>query len=310
MSDLIEAAAALAARCRAEPALSHTSSLLLAHQGTEVAAYDLHGAGLDEPVPNIASITKSLVSTVAGWARHDGLVRLDDTLGDLLGKRVPPERRGATVHHLLTMTSGAAGDDDTFGRLMRLPRGWADELLLSPQAHPAGTVFRYDNGAMHLLAVALHEVTGGLDAYARDRALPHSGCADVIWPADPEGVPYGFGGARLSPRALLRFGEAWRTAAAVPEGYRDLAWTAHTPDGAPIHLGYGYLWWVGQQAGVPVHIALGWAGQCVLVAPDAALTVVTTGARDRWRDGLSRQPHHELAPLVAAASGQRGVNSA
>lgn len=303
MSDLIKAAGALAARCRAEPALAHTSSLLVAHRGAEVAAHDLHGIGLDEPVPGIASVTKSLLSTVVGWAWHDGLVRLDDTLGDLLGERVPPARRGATVHHLLTMTSGAAEGLSGIDGFMRLPHGWVNTLLRVPQAAPPGTVFRYDNGAMHLLAAAMDEVTGCLAAYARERALPHAGCADAVWPADPEGVPYGFGGALLSPRALLRFGEAWRTGIAVPAAYRELAWTVYTPDAAPIHRGYGYLWWVGREAGVPVYLAVGWAGQCVLVAPDAGLTVVTTGARDRWQEGLSRPALDELGPLVAAARG-------
>ncbi|BCJ76489.1 hypothetical protein CS0771_60330 [Catellatospora sp. IY07-71] len=162
---------------------------------------------------------------------------------------------------------------------------------------------------MHLLAVAPHEVTGGLDAYARDRALPCAGCADVIWPADPEGVPYGFGGARLSPRALLRFGEAWRTGHAVPRGYREPAWTAHTPAGAPLQRGYGCLRWLGYEVGVPVDIAVGWAGQCVFVAPDAALTVVTTGDRGSWQEVLSRPALDELAPLVTAASGGLTANS-
>ncbi len=188
MSDLIEAAAALAARCRTEPALRHTSSLLVAHQGAEVVACDLHGVGLDEPVPGIASITKSLVSTLAG-------------------------------------------------------------------------------------------------------------CADVIWPADPEGVPYGFGGARLSPRALLRFGEAWRTGAAVPAGYRDLAWTAHTADGAPIHRGYGYLWWIGEEAGIPVHAA----------RVGRAVRARRAGRRaDRGHHRRSRPLAGRSVPDVAARAGTAG----
>ncbi|MDI1461256.1 serine hydrolase domain-containing protein [Catellatospora sp. KI3] len=305
MPELLDAAAALAQRCRTEAALAHTSSLLVAHRGVELAAYDLHADGLDTPVPTIASVTKSLLSTVTGWAWHDGLVRLDDTLGALLGDRVPPARRGATVHQLLSMTSGAAGGMLEIDEIMELPRGWVDELLRFPQTDPPGTVFRYDNGAPHLLAAALHQVTGDLPGYA-GRVLARIGCAGADWPVDPEGVPYGFGDARLSPRALLRFGEAWRTGAAVPPAYRELAWTAHSPGGPPLDRGYGYLWWVAADRPETVHVAAGWAGQCVLVAPALELTVVATGSPDRWREGFSRSVLEELEPLVVAA--RRGAS--
>ncbi|MBV1855225.1 serine hydrolase domain-containing protein [Catellatospora tritici] len=302
MTDLTEAAAALAARCRTEPELAHTSSLLVARHGVEIAAYDLPADGLDTAVPTIASVTKSLLSTVAGWAWHDGLVRLDDTLGDLLGDRVPPARRDATMHHLLSMTSGAAGGMTGIDQIRELPSGWVDELLREPQTAPQGAVCCYDNGAAHLLAAVLHEVTGGLLGYAADRVLARVGCAEMIWPTDPEGVPYGFGDARLPPRALLRFGEAWRTGTAVPAAYRELAWTAHSPSGAPPDRAYGYLWWIADDGGVRTCVAAGWAGQCVLVTPDLALTIVTTGSPDRRREGFSRSALEEMALLVAAAA--------
>jgi hypothetical protein len=63
---------------------------------------------------------------------------------------------------------------------------------------------------------------------------------------------------------------------------------------------------VGTDAGVPTFLAAGWAGQCVLVAPVAGLTVVTTGCPDRWREGFSRAARDGLAPVVAAAGGASG----
>jgi CubicO group peptidase (beta-lactamase class C family) len=306
-SSVAAALADLAARCRREPELAHTGALLAAVDGADVAAHDLHGHGLDTPVPTIASVTKSLLSTVVGWAWHDGLVRLDATLHELLGDRVPPARRDATVAHLLTMTSGAAGGLLEIDEVMTLPRGWVEALLRFPQLDPPGAVYRYDNGAPHLLAAGLQAAVGGdLLAFARDRALPPSGTAGVVWPRDPEGVPYGFGDARLSPRALLAFGEAWRTGVAVPPGWRDLAWHAHAAGGLPEHRPYGYLWWVGADAGVPTYLAAGWAGQCVLVAPSLELTVVATGCPGDWRDGFSRPALAELAAVVGAARSASG----
>jgi CubicO group peptidase (beta-lactamase class C family) len=297
---------ALAIRCRSEPAFAHTCALLAAVDGVEVAAHDLHGHGLDTPAPTIASVTKSLLSTVVGWALSDGLLTRDATLHDLLGDRVPPARRAATVHHLLTMTSGAAGGLPEIDAIMELPHGWVDALVRAPQLDPPGAVFRYDNGAPHLLAAMVRVAVGGdLLGYARERALPPSGCAGVIWPVDPEGVPFGFGEARLTPRELLGFGEAWRTGVAVPEAYRADAWRAHTAGGMPEHRGYGYGWWVGADAGVPSYLAAGWAGQAVLVVPARALTLVTTGCPATWREGFSRAVLPHLADAVSAAEPAR-----
>lgn len=295
MTSVPAALAAVAARCAADPTLAATCTLLAAVDGVEVAAHDLHGhdrggPGLDRPVPTIASVTKSLLSTAVGHAVAAGRLTLDATLGDLLGSRVPPARRPATVHHLLTMTSGAAGGLFEIDEVMALPHGWVDALLAAPQLDPPGTVFRYDNGGYHLLAAAARAAVG-------DDLVTYAGQPGVIWPRDPEGVPYGFGDARLTPRELLAFGEAWRTGTAVPADWRERAWRAWTPGGPPEHRGYGYGWWIGDGT----RLAAGWAGQAVLVVPDRHLTVVATGCPDRWREGFSRAVLPHLDEVVAAA---------
>ncbi|WP_158548149.1 serine hydrolase domain-containing protein [Desertihabitans brevis] len=279
----------VAARCRDEPELAATSTLLAAVGNREVTAVDLHGDGLDTPVPTIASVTKSLLSTVTGWALADGLVDLTTTLHELLGDPVPPPRRPATVHHLLSMTSGADGGLLPIDDVMALPSGWVPALLEFAQLDAPGRRFRYDNGAWHLLAAGLQRAVGGdLLGYAR-RVLEPSGCADVDWPRDLEGVPYGFGDARLSPRQLLAFGRAWADGRAVPDRYRERAWRACSPGGPPEQRPYGYGWWLSpDDAGVRTCLAAGWAGQAVLIAPDHGLVLVATGSPERWRNDASR----------------------
>ena len=296
------AADALARRCEADPSMAHTSSLLVSVDGETVLQRGLGGQELDAPVPTIASITKSLLSTVVGAAVDDGLLRLDQRLEDLLGSRVPRHRRGPTIAHLLTMTSGAAGGVERIDEVMELPSGWVDVLLAEPQVAPPGQVFCYDNGAPHVLAAAVHQAVGGdLLRFARERVLEQCGCSDIEWPTDPEGVPYGFGDASLSPRALLRFGEAWRTGSATSPAFRAAAWTAHCPGGPPENRAYGYLWWVGSDAGVSTFLAAGWAGQAVLIAPELAMTVVATGDPARLHPG-SRAVLGEMHTILAAAA--------
>ena len=69
-------------------------------------------------------------------------MNVDDTLGGLLGSRVPPHRRDITVRHLLTMTGGSAPLEDFRGLE---PANWLDFLLDRPQVAAPGTVFAYDN---------------------------------------------------------------------------------------------------------------------------------------------------------------------
>ncbi|WP_156609584.1 serine hydrolase domain-containing protein [Auraticoccus cholistanensis] len=292
----------VAGRCRTDPALAATCCLLAAVDGVEVAAHDLHGHGLDNPAETIASVTKSLLSSLVGHALDQGALELGTTLGELLGGRVPGPRRSATVHQLLTMTSGAAGGLLEIDAVMELPGGWVEELLAAEQLDEPGTRFRYDNGTWHLLAAGLQQAVGGdLLGWARSGPLAAVGAADVEWPVDPDGVPYGFGDARLSPRALLALGEAWRTGTGVPGWYRERAWRAWTPGGPPEHRGYGYGWWVGADAGEATRLAAGWAGQAVLVAPGPGLCVVATGCPSRWREGSTRPVLAELAEVVAAS---------
>ncbi len=302
-SQVATALAGAGERCLADPALRHTATLLAGLAGEEVAALDLHGHGLDVPVPTIASVTKSVLSTVTGWALEEGLVGLGTTLHELLGDAVPPSRRPATVHHALTMTSGAAGGLLAIDDVMELAGGWVDELLQAEQLDVPGSRFRYDNGVAHLLAAGLQRAVGGdLLGYARP-VLAATGCADIDWPRDPDGVPYGFGDARLTPRQLLSFGQAWLGGSAVPGWYRELAWTPHTAGGSPEHRAYGYCWWIGETAGLPSHLAAGWAGQAVLVVPALRLTLVATGCPDGWREGSSRSALAELEAVVGAVVG-------
>jgi CubicO group peptidase (beta-lactamase class C family) len=186
----------------------HVTNLVVLAHGSLVAAHALRDRRVDAPA-EVFSVTKSVLGTVTLLAVQEGRLTLDTTLGELLGERVPVERRVARVRDLLSMTGGArCGGLEDIDRVMELPGGWVDALLAEPQEHPPGKVFRYDNGATHLLSAGLREVVGDLVEYAAGRVFAEAGIEAFEWPADPDGVRWGMGGfgcpQRIWPRWARR----------------------------------------------------------------------------------------------------------
>jgi CubicO group peptidase (beta-lactamase class C family) len=267
-----------------EPSFGHVGHLVVVRDGATVA-HRLGARPLDEPA-DVFSVTKSVLATVTLLAVRGGVVSLDATLGELLGGRVPPPRRDATVRHLLSMTGGAhCGGLEDIDQVMEQPGSWVDTLLAVPGRYPPGEVFCYDNGASHLLAAALHAAAGDVAELAAAEVFGPLGITAWRWPRDPDGVPWGFGGLCLSALDLARLGEAWRTDALGLGRLLAHATTAQSAGGPPENRPYGWLFWTLEVAGLPAYMAAGWAGQYVLVVPDRALTVVVTGDPERLRPG-------------------------
>lgn len=271
---------------------AHTAGFVVVRDGETIAAHGL-GRPLDHPT-DVYSVTKSVLSTVAARAVRDDALSLDDTLGELLGDRVRPDRAAATVRHLLEMTGGAYAADPILDidEIQASPAGWVDQLLARPPGTPPGTVFSYDNGSAHELSAALAARIGPVDAYAGRHVLGPLGIDRWHWPRDPEGVAWGYGGLELSALDLARLGEAWRTDELGLGPLLTEATTARNPGGPPEDRPYGRLFWVDEVAGRAAFFAGGYAGQHVLVIPDLGLTLVTTGEESRllpdwkWRPGL------------------------
>jgi CubicO group peptidase (beta-lactamase class C family) len=290
---------------RSTPRYAHTSHLRVQVGGAVV--FDEHYRG--PAVADVFSVTKTVLATVAGIAARQGrLPDLDEPLDAVLpGLRDTPSR-GQTWRHLLTMTRGAAvhGPWD-IDEVTALPGGQVARVASAPQEEPPGRAFRYDNGAAHLLSAGLSEVLGRPVAdYAAEELFGPLGITDQVWPADPDGVTYGFAHLRLAAADLGRLGELWRVRGRplTDSGFAAEMFRAHTAGGPPEGLAYGFLTWIGDG----LVMAAGWAGQHVLVLPDAV--VVTTGdprfeigppPRDQlppdWRPALDLIRQHLLPAL-------------
>jgi len=281
---------------------AHTEHLVVIRRGVPVAEESLGVRRPDEPA-DVFSVTKSVLGTLVLSAVREGRIGLDTTLGEALGDRVPPPRRAVRIRHLLAMTGGAeCGGPEAIDRVTALGGGWVRALLESPQAHPPGTRFQYDNGAAHLLAAAVTEAVGDLRAYAERIVFRPLGIERWHWPVDPDGIAWGFSGLRVSATDLARIGEAWRTDAFALGDLMRRATRPHTGGGAPEMRPYGWTFWTDTIAGHGVYYAAGWSGQVVLVVPDH-LSVVVTG-NPRFLTERSQRPYPVVRELAAAEISQ------
>ena len=129
---------------------------------------------------NVASVTKSVMSTLVGIAVGEGKLRLDQPLAQLLppyAATMTPAVAHATLRQVLTMTAGLAGPFNADDLGFATAPDWVRAILTHP-ARPPGGSFGYSSGGSHLLSAILVTATGQsvLD-YARVKLF------------DPLGIP-------------------------------------------------------------------------------------------------------------------------
>jgi CubicO group peptidase (beta-lactamase class C family) len=245
-----------------------------------------------DTVHDLASITKSVTSTLIGVAIQDGKIAGPDARA--LSFFAPADTRGkdgrnadVTLADLLTMRSGFACDatngEQTLREMMHAP-DWAAFALHLPMRTRPGTRFEYCSPNFHLLSAVISKATLTPAAdYARSALFAPLGIHKFIWPADPQGVTHGWGDLHLRPRDAAKLGLLWLNGGSW-DGKRLVAESWSRTAMAPLtkttshDAGYGYGFWafVGPRAGE--FEALGRGGQRITVAPRLKAVVVLTGS--------------------------------
>jgi len=257
----------------------------------------------------IASVTKSVISTLIGVALEEGHLKgLDQTLGELLPAQRPNMASGVegiTLHQLLTMTAGLPADDHGTPNFPD-EKNWVRGILRqgTDQAPPAQ--FAYSSLDSHLLAAILEQNTGQpLLAYARAKLFDPLGidtrgaaqppftpagrriydAAHFAWAVDPQGINAGYSTIKLTPTDMAKVGRLY-LAGGVWNGRRvvsaDWVHRATSPQ-VPTHGkgpgpsgSYGYQWWITSVQDHQAFAALGFGGQLVEVVPDLKLVVAVS----------------------------------
>ena len=245
----------------------------------------------DGQLHDLASVTTSVTSTLVGIAIEQG--RLAGVSQPLLGAfdQRPIANRDArkeriTLEHLLTMTSGldcVASHEITLFQMMQ-SSDWIQFMLDRPMAAEPGARFEYCSGGMHLLSGVITRATGtnSLD-FARRELFGPLGINEVAWPADPQGIPNGWGDLHLQPRDMAKIGYLWLNGGRwegrqlVPAEWLQAATRVHAHPGFSPGQEYGYALWIYPDRTPSIYEGLGRGGQRISVAPALNLVVVFTG---------------------------------
>lgn len=237
----------------------HSTSLVVLVGGRIVAERYWQGSDADT-ARDIASCQKSLVSTLCGVAREQGLLELDEAVATYLGAGWAEGDEGeVTVRHLLTMTSGL------------------DPRTLRRRARP-GTRWRYNTAAYQKLRLVLEAVAGrGTEDVTRSWLFDKiGGSTDSTWGERRSGA----WGLSMTARDLARFGllvqrrGSWGDEQVAPASWFDEA-LAPSQD---MNTSYGYLWWLlGRPDADDLVAALGAKDQKLYVCPSHDFVVVRQG---------------------------------
>jgi len=240
---------------------------------------------------DVASVTKSVTSTLIGLAIQKGLLRdVHQSLLSLSPNRTvlnPDERKQKiTLENLLTMQAGwDCGFEPKEARLFEMRRSadWLQFMLDLPMVAQPGTRFAYCSGNPHVLSIVLSQVTGtNALEFARRELFEPIGIQDVHWPADPNGNTYGWGDLQLHPRDMAKLGQLfldrgrYGTNQVISESWITNAIYAHVEHTVnKDHYGFG--WWVKGDDYPGMFEAVGRGGQRINVWPAKDMVLVFTG---------------------------------
>lgn len=139
-------------------------SVLVAVDSAVVLANGYGWADAGGNVPNtpatifdVGSVTKPITATLVATLLQEGQLAPDDSLPEFFSD-VPPDKRGITVHHLLTHTAGlgeySGRDAEVIDKVEFLRR-----VLVTPLQSAPGDRYRYSNPGYGLLAAIVERVT-------------------------------------------------------------------------------------------------------------------------------------------------------
>jgi CubicO group peptidase (beta-lactamase class C family) len=262
-------------------------SLLVARDGKVVL--DAYFEPYDGTFPHeLASVTKSVMTTLIGIAVDQGKLQLDQPALSFFPDRaianMDARKEKMTIRDLVSnrngFQSGCLARDEPTLDAMRAEPDWVQAALDRKMVRDPGTAFCYDSPGMHLLSAILQEATGmtALE-FAQENLFGPLGITDVIWDDDPQGYTRGWGDLHLKPRDAAKLGYLWLNDGmwdgkqVVSPAWVQDAVTRHSKTGAGKD-DYGYGWWISEQE----YIASGRGGQSVRVVPSLNAIVVTTGS--------------------------------
>ena len=218
------------------------------------------------------SVTKSVVSTAAGFAISEGLFLLDDKIIDLFPEYEAcksDEWENLTVRSVLTMSS-----NKKFSFLQDMTGNYMEMFMKAPFRKEKG--FLYSNNDAHVVAALVHKFSGqNLIEYLTPRLFKPLGIDVPNWETNEIGECIGGTGCYLKLRDLAKIcqcyadGGKYNGEQIIPEFW--------TKEATKIQVefreneGYGYLFWIKNG----VFSMTGMFGQIICYIPQYNAVVAT-----------------------------------
>jgi CubicO group peptidase (beta-lactamase class C family) len=255
-------------------------------------------------VHHLASVTKSVVTTLAGIAVDQGKLRLNSPMvsffRDWKIANNTSLKKKITVGQLASMSSGldctSANEEQTMNE-MGQSSNWVQFTLDLKVVNTPGSHFEYCSPGMHVLSAIVQQATGMPTAeFARKYLFAPLGITDFIWEQDPQGFSDGWAGLYLQPRDLAKIGYLmlhqgqWEEKQIVSSQWVNEATRLQKETGQESDYGYG--WWIPQPTQYVEFVADGRGGQYIHAIPALNTVIVTTGGGFDW---------NEIVPLILPA---------
>ncbi|HTU64972.1 MAG TPA: serine hydrolase [Steroidobacteraceae bacterium] len=305
-------------------------AVLIARHGRLVFEEYFHGEHRDKPHMT-RSAAKSMTAVLAGAVMQSGApLKLSSPVYEVMnGGRFPadldPRKRGMTLEHLLTMSSGyfcddgndaAPGNEETMWDQREEPDFWRYTLNV-PLATPPGERAIYCSANPNLALGMVARATGEMPVYSFDRLVARPmKLGNYAWLLDHAGNPYGGGGVMFLPRDFLKFGQLMLNGGTW-EGRRILSRqfvaAASTPQYHLAGIYYGYNWWMEdfpyRERAVRAVMALGAGGQVITVVPELDLVVAFYAGN--YSSRVQRELGHSYVPnFILPAVRMKGEDAA
>jgi len=229
------------------------------------------------------SLCKSITGLAIGFLIDEGRLSLDDRVVKIFegrgGPLTPITKKGITVGHLLSMTSGIAFNEA--GSVT--DEDWVDSILTSSLKYEPGREFYYNSMNSYLLSAIVRQITGkGLVEYLSPRLFEPLGITGIHWETCPKGIEKGGWGLYIRPEDAAKIGQLllqggrWNGKQLISESWVINSTTPKVT--TPEDIGdfdYGYHIWTGRKQ--RSFLLNGMFGQNIIGFPVTGILIVSNG---------------------------------
>jgi CubicO group peptidase (beta-lactamase class C family) len=207
----------------------------------------------DEIPNNVFSVTKSVISMIAGIAYDRNLLALDDPIG----KYLPNEpgwgdaaHRALTIKELLTETSGLneaiLSETATVATDASIPQ----EALGEPFKYTPGTTFDYSQRVPDLVSFVVQQAVGeDIQTFAQKNLFDPIGIPSdsFFWLRDRSGDTYGYAFLFMPPTQLAKLGLLMQNGGSW-NGQQVISsdWASEVSQPSNTNPCYGYFFWTNE----------------------------------------------------------------